>query len=394
MEIITFIGLILICGYFFGLIAEKFNLPRVTAYILAGVLFSPNVFGDLFQISGWSETFSQICLGFIAYIIGGEIDFQRLKKRGSTILLSTFFESLLPVVFVFITFYFVTRFFNFPNEIALILASIASTTAPAATIAIIEQYKCKGDLTDTTLGIVILDDALGILLFILISSLFFPNGVEGGILLFFKEIVLSFGIGVILGFALSKSAKLSPSNDYLFPLLVGLVLLSVGLSQKYHFSALLTSIVLGVTANNTNVDTSERISLLLPIEHIKEFFFIIFFVFSGTHFESSYFINSIGLIFAYVFARGIGKYLGAFIGSRLGDHENKTIPPLLGLTLLPQAGVALGLIIQVVHIPAFSQIKDLLFNIVLGSTIIYEIAGPLLSRYAFLKAGEINIREI
>ncbi len=391
MDTISLVGLILICGYFFGLVAEKLSLPRVTAYIFAGVLISPQLLGQFIKSNGLSDVFSQICLGFIAYIIGGEINLKKVRNHESRILLSTLFSSLLPVIFVFLAFYFTAEFFNIPSKIAIVLAAISSTTAPAATIAVMQQYKAKGELTDTTLGIVILDDALGILLFILISSLFFPNGADSGLLFFVKEIFLSVGLGSILGLSLSKFAKLSPSNDYLLPLLIGLILLSVGLSQSYHFSSLLTCISLGLIANNTNIKQTKRVSLLLPIDHLKELFFIIFFVFSGSHFEITYFINGFGLIVLYVLVRGLGKYFGAYIGCAISGTKNKKIPPLLGLTLLPQAGVALGLLIQVVHLPTFIPMKDLLFNIILGSTIIYEVLGPLLSRYALKKAGEIKL---
>jgi Kef-type K+ transport system membrane component KefB len=216
-------------------------------------------------------------------------------------------------------------------------------------------------------------------------------GENSGLQIFFKEIFFSIGLGSFLGLSLSKFAKLSLSNDYLLPLLIGLILLSVGLSQTYHFSGLLTCISLGVIANNTNINKTDRVSLLLPIDHLKELFFIMFFVFSGSHFEIAYFLNGFGLIILYVLARGLGKYLGAYIGSKVSGTKNNRIPSLLGLTLLPQAGVALGLLIHVVHLPAFIPIKDLLFNIILGSTIIYEVLGPLLSRYALDKAGEINL---
>ena len=391
MQLITFIGIILIVGYFFGLIAEKLTFPRVTFYLFAGILFSKEGLGQFISmdISAWSDTFSQICLGFIAYIVGGEIQLHKIKEHGKMITLSTLFSSLVPVLFVYILFIVAANFLNIPRELAIVLAAISSTTAPAATVAVIEQYRAKGELTDTTLGIVILDDALGIFLFILMSSLFFPNG-EGNVYLhFLRELVYSVGLGSLLGFGLSKFAKLSPSNDYLFPLLVGLVLLSVGLGDIYHFSSLLTCITLGIIANNTNREETPM-SMLLPIEHIKELFFIIFFVFSGSQFSFSYFINGIEFIVIYVLARGMGKYIGAFIGSKLGRTSNERTPLLLGLTLLPQAGITLGLLIQVIHIPKFQPYKELLFNIILGSTIIYAFIGPILAKYALMKAGDIK----
>jgi Kef-type K+ transport system membrane component KefB len=391
MEVIIILGVILASSYFFGLVAEKLKLPRVTAYILAGILFSKGVFGQFLSVdlTPWSDTFSQVCLGFIAYIIGGEIQPKKIRAHGKTIILATLLSSLLPVLFVYVLFSLASQFLVFPKEIAIILAAISSTTAPAATVAVMEQYKSRGELTDTTLGIVILDDALGIFLFILISSLFFPNGEDDGLFLFAKEIILSVGLGAFLGLSLSKFAKLSPSNDYLLPLLIGLILLSVGVSQKYHFSSLLTCISLGVVANNTNVKDHTRVSLLLPIDHIKELFFIIFFAFSGAHFDLSYFFRGLELIAIYVLARALGKYAGAYAGAKIGITENKKIPSLLGLTLLPQAGVAIGLLIQVVHLPQFIQVKSQLLNIILGSTIIYEFFGPILSKYALEKSGDI-----
>jgi NhaP-type Na+/H+ or K+/H+ antiporter len=393
MNIIALLGIILICGYFFGLVSERLGLPRITAYILAGVLFSNELLGQVFQIEMefWSDLFTQICLGFIAFIVGGEIHLDKLKKNTSLIFWSTFFSSFLPVIFVFASFYLMASFLGINNTVAFIFAAISSSTDPAATLAVIEQYKIKGEMSDTALGIVALDDAFGIIIFVLILTFFIPNGAENPWELLYREIFFSSLLGAIMGYALSKSAKLSTSNDFLLPLLSGLTLLAIGLSEYFHLSALMVCIVMGFVSNSSNVKESERISLLLPIQHIKELIFIFFFTFAGTHFSFHYFKLASLVILCYLIFRALGKYIGSFLGAKIGKVKNDKIPATLGLTLLPQAGVAIGLIIQVVNNPSVAPYKKLIFNTILGSTIIYEIFGPVIAKWAFRKAGEMEV---
>jgi len=273
--------------------------------------------------------------------------------------------------------------------LAIVLASVASTTAPAATVAVIDQYNIKGEMSETTLKIVALDDALGVVLFALISIFFLPNGSGNGLELVIREIGGSIILGAILGFFLSKFAKLSLSNDFLLPLLTGLVLIGIGVSHFFELSSLMVCIVLGFIGNSSYSHTS-KVSLLLPIQHIKELIFITFFTIAGTHFSVKHFSKSFLLILVYILARGLGKYIGAYLGAKIGKSSNAKLPIYLGLTLLPQAGVAIGLVIQVVLIPEIAALKQLIFNIILGSTIVYEIFGPMLAKIAFKKAGELK----
>lgn len=387
MDIILSLGIILTLGYFFGLIAEKFNFPRVTAYLIAGVLFSKSLLGHLIHLETetWSNIFSQICLGFIAYIVGGEINLKNLIKNSKLIIITTFFESITPVIFVFSFIYGLCLFFELPTIIAIGLASIASTTAPATTVAIIEQYQIKNEMKDTTLGIVTLDDAFGIILFIIITGFFFPSGETNSFIIATLEIFKAIGCGLFFGFLLNKFAKFSISNDFILPLLVGIVLIIVSLSNSYNFSSLLSLIVVGLLANNLKIENDKRISLLLPIQHIEEFIFITFFTLAGSHFSPESFNSALPLICIYVLARGIGKYSGAFLGVKLYSPSNKHLSKYLGLTLLPQAGVAIGLMFELSQNQSFSVVKPLLLNTVIGSTIVYEFFGPILAKYAFQK---------
>ena len=177
MDVVISLGTILIVGYFFGLVAEKFRLPRVTAYLLAGVLFSDEILGHLvnLDLKSWSETFSAISLGFIAYIVGGEVDLSKFKTNGKLVFRSTILSSFAPLIFVFLGFYLFTDILGVTKEMAFLFAALSTTTDAAAPIAIINQFQSKGELTETTIGVVALDDAVGIVVFMFFSVFFLSS---------------------------------------------------------------------------------------------------------------------------------------------------------------------------------------------------------------------------
>ncbi len=392
MKIIFALGIILVTGYFFGLVAERFKFPRVSAYLLSGILFSEQLLGSILHLdfNSWSDTLVQVCLGFIAYIVGGEIRYRDLRATGKTIFWGTLFESLTPVIFVFLSFYFLSTLLGVSKDFAIILSSIAATTAPATTVALVEQYKTKGKFTQILLGIVALDDAFGVMLFTVITSIYFQGSFTQGLIFFSKELAISLAVGGFLGMSLSKFAHLSKTDDYLFPLLLGLVLIILGTSSMFHFSPLLGCMMLGFVSNNT-FKTDTKVSLLMPIQHIEEFVFITFFTMAGTHFNIGHFTDAFPFIALYIVSRSIGKYLGAFIGISIANGEDKRIPKFMGFALLPQAGIAIGLAFQLLQRPEGENIKFLVINTILGSTLFYEIVGPLCSKFALQKAGEIEI---
>ena len=245
-------------------------------------------------------------------------------------------------------------------------------------------------MSNTTIGIVALDDAFGIIIFMLVSILYFSSGSDNLKQFIVNELFFSIVIGIVMGVALRKASQYSFSDDYLLPLLVGFIFVAVGLSSKMHTSMLLTCIILGLVANNLKSSGREKFSLKLPIQHIEEFIFITFFTLTGTYFSSEYFMIAAVPIILYVLARGFGKYFGAFLGAVIGRANIKTTPRLLGFTLIPQAGVAIGLFFQVAHLPEFAESKDLIFNMLLGSTILNELIGSIMTKYAFLTAEAVK----
>ncbi|MAE58551.1 MAG: hypothetical protein CME69_06695 [Halobacteriovorax sp.] len=392
MDVVISLGTILIVGYFFGLVAEKFRLPRVTAYLLAGVLFSDEILGHLvnLDLKSWSETFSAISLGFIAYIVGGEVDLSKFKTNGKLVFRSTILSSFAPLIFVFLGFYLFTDILGVTKEMAFLFAALSTTTDAAAPIAIINQFQSKGELTETTIGVVALDDAVGIVVFMFFSVFFLSSGAMSWQETLTHELGLSIFIGLLMGLFLNKASLLSPSNDYIFPLLSGLILLSVGISEYFHTSTLLTCIIIGLTANNLSSKAMQKTSLMMPVEHIEDFVFITFFTLTGIHFSFSYFKVALIPMTAYVILRGLGKYVGAYLGCKISSPSDNSTSKFLGLTLLPQAGVAIGLVFQIIHLPEFRSNKELIFNIILGSTIIYEIFGSLMAKYSLESTGDIK----
>ncbi len=392
MEVVLSLGIILVVGYFFGLVAEKLQLPRVTSYLFAGILFSPSFLGDIVPIhlNSWSEILVNICLGLIAFVIGGKIKVSELRENGKVVFWGTFFESLCPMILVFSAFYILSSLIpNISPKLAILMAAVASTTAPAATVAIIEQYKAKGLFTNTLLDIVALDDAFGVILFTLVTTFYFGESFSSGLTLLGTHLLIAIIIGALAGLLITKFAHLSHTDDYLFPLLMGIILIIVSLGETHHFSSLLACIVMGTVSNNT-FKQSEKVSLLLPIEHIEEFVFITFFTIAGTHFSLDYFQIAAPIIAIYLIARATGKYLGAFVGIKLSSPKiDKRTPQWIGLALMPQAGVAIGLVFQLTQRPEVEPIKSILINAILGSTIIYEVLGPVLAKLALRKAGDI-----
>lgn len=390
MNSILALSIIIIISYFFATLLSKYGFPRVSIYVLFGALLSKNVFGNFLNVPHFrsSEMLINISLGIIAFLIGLELNWEKIKSLGKTIFLSAFGEVLGASFFVFagISLLIYFHIFDFDYRVALILGGIAATTAPAGTMSVINQYNAKGLLVTILLGIVILDDAIGVILFEFVTSL-----VNGGFLsvkLFYATLKLleAAGIGAIFGLILGTLSRLFRNEELRFPFILGFILLCVSLTFILDLSSILSCIFLGFV---TQLVTKQKTkTIILPIKHIEEFIFIIFFVFAGMHFDSQVFLKSITLMFAYIIFRGSGKYFGARLGARLGG-ANKKVSSYLGFGLFPQAGVAVGLAISISHKEGLETYAPVIFNVILSSTIIFEILGPFFTKFAFEKTNEV-----
>lgn len=410
MNTLLSVSVALLAGLLMTRVFKKLKLPSVTAYLIAGVLIGPYCMGALgiegIGFSSYADVeklglVSDVALGFIAFSIGNEFILKDLKKTGKQALIIGIVQAVVAMVFVDMA--LIALHFIMPNKLsiaqAITLGAIATATAPAATLMVVRQYKADGPLTKLLLPIVALDDAVGLVTFAvsygiaktlvsgqidLISILVNPLG----------EIVFSLMLGSIMGWVLTQLEKLFNSNTNRLNLTIGVVFLTVSLSMiKFNigsitiqFSSLLTCMMLGTVFCNICPLSQD---LMQASDKWTSPLFALFFVISGAELELSVFkdygIIIIGLV--YIIFRSLGKYMGASSSAKITKCEN-SICKYLGITLLPQAGVALGMCATVA-----SQMPEegvLVRNITLFAVLIYELIGPLLTRMALTAAGEIK----
>ena len=398
----------LLSGLLLSRLAKKVNLPAVTAYLVAGVLIGPFMLGA-FNVNGLGITHDQlskfglvsdIALGFIAFSMGNEFRLAELKKIGKQATVVGIMQALITCVIVDAA--LIALHFAMPDKLplsaAIVLGAVATATAPAATLMVVRQYKAKGPLTDILLPVVALDDAVGLVVFaisfgIAKSISLSEINVLSIILEPLLEVVLSLGLGFVMGYLFTKFEQYFHSRSKRMAVSVTFIMLTVGISLcKFSiggihvgFSSLLACMMLGTVFCNM-CDVSEE--LMERADRWTAPFLILFFVVSGAELELSVFAEWIVVVIGivYIIFRSIGKYFGAGISSRLVKCD-PTIVKYLGITLLPQAGVALGMAIKARELGPDGSIVR---NITLFAVLIYELVGPYLTKIALTKAGDIK----
>lgn len=383
------------CGFVAGDLIERIGIPRVAAYVAVGAVFSESLIGGVIPGSPgvWSDALTNVSLVVIAFIVGAEMDIGRLRELGKTVAATTLGQSLGAVMTVTLALWGLPMLFSqiFQQGIgwpvALVFGVIATATAPAATLAVIEEYGAKGGFTSMLLGIIAIDDAVGIILFTLAVGLAGQASLMDKLAMAGSEVGLALVAGVVLGALLGLFARHVAIGDLRLPIIIGVIILNFGLANRYHYSDLLSSIVLGLVA--MIIFRRPQREWLDPMAHIRETIFLIFFTLAGTHFNPSVFISAFPLITVYIVARGIGKYAGAYGSARL-VRADENVRRYLGLALLPQAGVAVGLALRASGSAGFQEIGSVLLNTVIGSTIIFELSAPWLTKFALRRAGEIQ----
>ncbi len=409
METLLSLSIALIVGLLLSRLTKKLDLPAVTAYLVAGILVGPYCLGSLgisgigFTSMGEVHSFSIICdvaLGFIAFSIGNEFRLSHLKKIGRQATIVGIFQAVMTTLVVDIA--LIALHFAIPSvltiEAAIILGAIASATAPAATLMVVKQYKAKGPVTDMLLPVVALDDAVGLVIFAI--SFGIARAMNAGevdiisvIVEPVLEVVVSLLLGAVMGVAFHICERFFHSNSKRISVSIGFVLLTIALSQMTFtvggvhiaYSSLLTCMMLGTIFCNI-CDFSEE--LMERVDKWTAPLFVLFFVLSGAELELSVFGNLLMVLVGvvYIISRSAGKYYGAFISAKIsGCDEN--IVKYLGITLLPQAGVALGMAMKA---KAFGEIGEMVATITLFAVLIYELVGPALTKTALLRAGDID----
>lgn len=409
MNILLSVSFALLAGLIMTRLFKKLKLPSVTAYLIAGVLIGPYCIGAL-GIDGIGFTshdavsklalVSEVALGFIAFSIGNEFRLEDLKKTGKQALVIGVFQALAATLVVDLSLYAVHL--AMPDVLTmsqvLTLGAIATATAPAATLMVVRQYKAKGPLTKLLLPIVALDDAVGLIVFAVsfgIAKTLVSGTVDMISILVnpLIEITVSLVLGAVMGVVLTYLEKLFNSNTNRLNLTIGAVLLTASISMMdFHvgsvhieFSSLLSCMMLGTVFCNICPLSHD---LMEASDKWTSPLFALFFVISGAELELSVFLKiSIVLIgVVYIITRCIGKYVGTFISAKATKSDSQ-ICKYLGITLFPQAGVALGMCATAMQLGTQGE---LIRNITLFAVLVYEIVGPVLTRMALQAAGEIK----
>ena len=411
MEILFSLSIALFAGLILSRLAKLAKLPAVTAYLVAGIIVGPFCLGQL-DISGLGFTaldiaderfkiISDVALGFIAFSIGNEFRLNELKHIGKKATIIGIFQAVFTTLVVdaaLITLSFIIPNNAFPIEAAIILGAVASATAPAATLMVVKQYKAKGPVTSTLLPVVALDDAVGLVLFSVsfgIATAIHSNSANAVSIIVepLVEVVVSLALGVLMGllftfverFFHSRSKRLSVSVAFVFATVaISMLKFDTGFLH-ISFSPLLSCMMLGTIFCNICDFSAE---LMDRLDRWTGPIYILFFVLSGAELELTVFTEGIVMLIgvAYIVFRCLGKYFGASFSASISQAE-PNVKKYLGITLFPQAGVALGMAIKAKE---FGEIGNLVANITLFSVLIYELVGPFLTKVSLQKAGEID----
>lgn len=381
-------ALMLLSGLLFGRLAKVLKFPNVTGYLIAGLLLGPSLLNLIpsSMVDGFG-IIADIALAFIAFSIGSEFKLSYYKKVGIAPVIIACCEALGAIFIVTL----VLILCGFDVKLSIMLGAIAAATAPAQTIMVINQYKAKGTLTSLLLSVVAIDDAVALIGFGFATTIVkvMSSTTNTNILVSVFNPILEILISVIIGLVLALLMKLvlrwfkKVSNREC--IIIAFVLLTYWFAESLHGSSLLACMSLGAVLVNIYSETD---SIMKIVDYFTPAIFMIFFVISGAGFEISA-LPSIGVIgILYVVLRVIGKIGGAWLGGKLTKQENK-VCKYLGPTLMPQAGVALGLIVIAGKmVPDYaSQIRV----IILCSTFIYSIIGPIAAKIALEKSGEILV---
>lgn len=404
MNLLLTAGVILLAGVLFGELASLLKLPKVTGYIIAGIVLNLQL-ADMApdDVETHTSIVTNISLAFITFSVGGTLLWKTIKSLGKAIVLITLFESELALLFVFGGFLIVLHFFNLGDAIpvamfpvmGILLGALASPTDPSATLAVKHQYKARGPVSDSIMGIAAFDDVFGIVNFslgIAIARLIISKTSVNYETAFFNPLIQIVGgivMGIVFGILFNLVTKIikKESDGSLIVIVFSFLALCFGSGKYLEVDELLASMTMGAVVVNFNKD-SQRVFNLLE-RYTEELIFVLFFTISGMRLDFSVMNTALPMIFLFVFLRAIGKFTGVLAGASL-SKANPKIRKYTGFGLFPQGGIVIGLTLIVQTIEEFKPIADIAMAVVIGATVIHELLGPVFARIALKKAGEIN----
>ncbi len=403
MNILLETGIVIIFGFLMGEAATLIKLPKVSGYIIAGILLNPGFFHILPEdYPDSTAPLINIALSFITFSIGGSLSITKIRSSGKVILWTTLSEAVFAYIFTgILTFLAIFYFFNLFSSwsvclaISLILASLAAPTDPSATLAITTEFKAKGEVSSTILGIAAFDDIMGIILytFSLSFAKFFLGASGTSFLTTMTDLGWSIGgavlLGIVFGIVFNYVVHLfdKETEGALIVIISGILFLCYGTANIFNFDELLSTMVLGIVVVNYNKHQKKIFTIIE--RYTDELIFVIFFTLSGLHLELSALAGSTMLIAVFVIARALGKYTGTFTATTL-THASSNIRKYTAGGLFPQGGIVIGLALILAKVKTVAPYASLLIGVVIGAAVIHELFGPVISMTALKKAGEIH----
>jgi len=381
------VGMVILLGLLGGKLSHRFKIPSVTGYMLAGLVFGPSVLG-LISTSALEDIhiINDIALGLILFAIGGEIELQHLKAMGKKVIMIALAESLGAFSLVLLVSFAITGDLG----LSILLGSVSMATAPGVTLLVVREYRTRGPLTDTLLAVVALNNILCLVFFRLFFSFYSLAHAEPlltTILDLLKELIGSIVIGGAVAAMITFWEQKIDDLSELLLVIIGGLLLAIGMAKTIGISHLMVCLIIGAVTNNLSM--MHRL-VYAELRQTEMPFYIAFFVLSGAslHLGALPHLGLLGI--AYLVTRPMGKYIGSYIAARK-YQAGPQIARNLGMTLIPQAGVAIGMVITVTE--KHPQLGHLMATVVLSSVIIYEGFGPYLTKLALFKAKEIHLQE-
>lgn len=403
MSLLLITGIVIFSGFLLGELAARISLPKISGYIIAGILLNPQVFGIVpHSFIETGEPLVNISLAVITFHIGGSLSFSKIRKEGKNYLLMTLAESLLAYLLVFgVVFIAVQYLLNVFDSVyvsvafSMLLASLAAPTDPSATLAVIEEYKAKGPVSSSVLGIAAFDDVMGIVLFTisLASAKILMGSADASLVSSLEHMGHNIGLALVIGGAFGfllnflSSVFRKETEGALIVLILGILISCYGTASFLDVDELLSTLAMGVIVVNYNKQRDEIFGLVE--RYTEELIFVIFFTLSGLHLDISLLSGNSALVVFFIIARAVGKYTGIWGVSSFLDVPSQVKKYTSG-GLLPQGGIVIGLALLVSKEDVFKDFSTLIMTVVIGTAIIHELLGPVISKLSLRKAGEIK----
>ncbi len=405
MPPILTMAIIIMSGFIFGEITKKIGLPKITGYILAGIALNPEITSFLpTDFINHTRILTNIALAFITFSVGGTLYIKKIKSLGKGIINITFFEAEMALLLVFTGFLLISplflkqenaTFFTLYLPLSLLVAALASPTDPSAVLAVVHEYKCEGEVTSTIMGVSALDDVLGIINYsfcIVLASAFVLHqrfSLEKSIIDPVIQILMTVALGILFGFLLNLITIIirSETEGTLIVVIFGMLMLCYGIATVLDIDQLLATMTMGAVVVNFNI-YKEKIFKMTE-RYTETMIFVIFFTISGMQLDFTYMRESLGLIFLFFVFRTLGKFIGTFIGAKLSRSSSNISRYTIG-GLIPTGGIVIGLALLIRDDPDFSGFSQIILSFMLGAVVIHELFGPIVSKYALRKSGEIK----